>query len=365
MMFHLNLFGRICLASLLLVAASACANEPASLYLKDGRTLTGSVAEFTKDALIWKGADGNRQEIPLIDVERLEFSAEPSEEPPAEPSAEPPESEPVELESRSRLSLDPPPPQRFVLRDDPFLSLVEEVIGGVSGVFGGDYENALQGLATWTQRLELGARFRDGNSEEDFIDVGSKLERKDSDRTMSFEFGGQYARANEQPTANRWFGNVTVDLSREGNWILFVANRNEFDEFENLDYRGTAAGGFGYRFFNEKTRRFILRLGPGVTYQKFHDPKVIRTTPDLLAEVEFQWPLFDRTQFEHKTTVTPNLEDFQVFRLQSNYGIVVRLDEDERWSLKFGLQHDYNSRPNVNNKPSDYMTGIRLLYELK
>lgn len=125
------------------------------------------------------------------------------------------------------------------------------------------------------------------------------------------------------------------------------------------------AGGVGYRFYNEKTRRIIMRLGPGVTFQKFHAPKVIRTTPDLLAEVEFRWPLLSRAQFEQKTTVTPSLEDFQVFRMQSNSGIVVRLDEDERWSLKFGFQHDYNSRPNLNNKASDYTTSVRLAYQLK
>ena len=345
-MFHLKLLSRVCLASILLGAAAVFANEPITLYLKDGRALTGSVVEFAGDSLIWKGTDGNRQKILLTDIDRAESLERPT-------SVEPAENEPGELELESDSSLDPPPLKQFDLRDTPYFSHAEEVAGGVGGMFGRNYENALEEMALWTQRLELGARFRDGNSEEDFIEVGSKLERTDSDRMMGFEFGGQYARTNGQPTANRWFGNVTIDLSREGNWILFMANRNEFDEFENLDYRGTVAGGLGYRFFNEKTRRIIVRLGPGVTYQKFHAPKVIRTTPDLLAEVEFRWPLFGRAQFEQKTTVTPSLDDFQVFRLQSNYGIVVQLGEDERWSLKLGLQHDYNSRPNVNTKTSD------------
>lgn len=222
-MFHFNLLSRACLASLLLGAVAVCANEPPSLYQKDGRALTGSVMEFTNDVLIWNGADGNRQEIPLIDVDRLEF--------PTDSSAEPTENESVELESQPESLLDLLPLKQFNRRDNTFLSRAEKAIGGIAGVFDRNYETAMEGVALWTQRLEFGAHFRDGNSEEDFVDVGSKLERKDSDRMMGFEFGGQYARTNGQPTANCWFGNATIDLNRTGNWILFMANRNEFDEF--------------------------------------------------------------------------------------------------------------------------------------
>jgi putative salt-induced outer membrane protein YdiY len=85
----------------------------------------------------------------------------------------------------------------------------------------------------------------------------------------------------------------------------------------------------------------------------------------LFGEVEFRWPLFDRMEVEHKSTINPSVEDFQIFRVVSNYGISLRLDESAKWNFKLGLRHEYNSKPNNNREKSDYTTNILLVYSRK
>lgn len=341
-------------ACLLLPATLVSAGEPAVLILKDGERLTGSLEGSDEGVLTWRRSAGEDFNVPLHHIDRIEFAA-PLLEPEPDPELQADAGPAGGLLNESGTDPD----------EDDVLTLTDELIVVVCRDYSDQCQSALREIGDWTQRITLGTRFRDGNSEEEFVDVGAKFKRETGNRLIGFDLGGQYGRANGRPTTNRWFGNVTFDANRKGNWILFLANRNEYDQFENLDYRVALAGGIGYRFFNEKTRRLIVRLGPGVTHERFHSPKLLRTTPDLLGELEVHWPLLDRAEFEHKTTITPSVEDLEVFRLESNYGVIVMLDDDERWSVEFSLRHEFNSRPNQNRRKNDYTTGVRLLYELK
>src|SRR5690606_6644629 len=143
------------------------------------------------------------------------------------------------------------------------------------------------GLAGWTKRLELGARMIDGNSDNDYVDVKALFERQLPTQTGQFEAGGHFAQAQGDRITNRWYVNGNIDFSRSNEgWMWFASSKNEYDEFENLDYRGTFATGPGYRFWNDKERRLIVRVGPGVTYERFNSPTVDRTTADAFGELE-------------------------------------------------------------------------------
>ncbi|MGH7127536.1 MAG: DUF481 domain-containing protein, partial [Planctomycetaceae bacterium] len=227
------------------------------------------------------------------------------------------------------------------------------------------YGRALVETSAWTDRIEIGARMLDGNTDEDYVNVRGKFERQKATKFAQFDLGGQYGRSGGDPTSNKWFANGTIDFDRGGNWIMFVTARNEFDEFEKLDYRGTLSSGLGYRFYNEAEKRLIVRLGPAVTYEKFRKPREPRLSPDLFAEVELKWPLLDRLQFEHKTTAHPTIDDFDVVRLINDSGLLVQLNEHGSWSLKVGLRHEYTSRPDENRQPSDFITSVLLVYERK
>ncbi len=340
----------------LFVCTVAGAGAPETLYFNGGDRLLGFNRGISGGVVNWQLPSGTLMQVPLESVNRIEYQSAPF-------SA-------IGSSTQSAnhggwggdqiLGDDFGPPA-----DVGQSARLEGVISAVCGAYRDQCERALAELDQWTRRIELGAQLRDGNSEEDFLNIGSRFEQQRDSRFVGLELGGQYGKANGAPTSNRWYGNSTIDVNRNGNWILFVTSKNEFDEFENLDFRGTLAGGLGYRFYNDQKRRLILRLGPGVTHERFHAPRLRRTTPDLLGEVEVRWPLFDRAELEHKTTVNPSLEDLDVFRLVSNHGVLVRLDENERWSLKLGLRHEYNSKPNKGRRRSDFTTLLQLVYDVQ
>ena len=330
-----------------LAVGPAAAGEPETLYLKGGDRLSGFNRGIDEDSVSWELPYGQVLSIPLSSIERIEYPVS------------------AGLNGQTNSEDGPDRAETPLSESNWFYDGAMRLVDSALERYDSYRDFALQEAEQWTRRVELGGRLRDGNTEEDYVNVRGRFERSDENRMLSFDLGGRYGFVNGRPSENRWYGNSTLDISRKGSWILFLTNKNEFDEFENLDYRGTLAGGLGYRFFNEKQRRLIFRLGPGVTFERFHGPRLYRTTPDLLGEAEFRWPLMDRTQFEHKSTINPSAGDFEIFRIVSNYGLLMRLDEGKRWSLKFDVRHEYNSKPNKGRRHSDYTTSVLLLYERK
>ena len=320
-----------------------------SLYLTDGRRIEGVNRGFADDGILWQNAAGRTSVFKLSDVDRIEYPLPP---PPA-----------FDISPGYSTAIPGPP------IDEPFdddsvhtgWSLLQPTADAVRNLF----HSSLTGFTNWTQRVEAGGRFLDGNSDEDFINAAGKFERTIGNSVSQLDFSGQYGRSDGDVTSNRWNANATFDYGRHGNWIVFAAAKNEFDEFENLDYRGTYSSGFGYRFYNEKDRRLIVRVGPAVTYERFRDPVVNRTTPDGFGELEIIWPILSRSSFETKTSVHPRLSDMSIVRLVSNNGLLFRLDEHGRWKLKLGFRFEYNSDPNKGKRPADYTTTLLLVYTRK
>ncbi len=218
---------------------------------------------------------------------------------------------------------------------------------------------------SWTKQIEFGGRFLDGNSNEDFLNVAGKFERSNKFRTILYDMGGYWGQASGIRTTNRWFGNVTADINKTGNWLFFLTSKNEFDEFENLDYRGSFSAGPGLRVFNEEHKKLVVRVGPAVTHEIYRDPSIERTTPDLFGEVQLDWELSDTFEWEHRLTVLSSMENTEIVRIVSSGGLQIRLDNGDRWRLKLGVRHEYNSKPNKGRLPSDFISSVTLVYRRK
>ncbi len=351
----------------LLIAAlqvtTGFAGEPDHVYLRSGEHLTGSGQGLQNGFLLWETSTGEVLQIPIEAIDRVVY---PALVPPIVPP--PPADPPAKV-------VDPAPvaPTPEAATDEPGEPAVEEApaepqVSMITIVFEQlerPVEPIRNGITSWTKRVEIGGRFIDGNSQQDTINFGAEFERQFDRKFFQFDFGGQYGRDKEGPITNRWFGNGTADFDRNGNWILFVTAKNEYDEFKNLDYRGIYSGGLGYRFYNEKTKRLIVRLGPGMTYERYFEPFRERVSPDLFGEVELRWPICEHIQLEHKMTINPTVEDFKIFRMVNNTGLLFRVDEDGRWNLKLGLRHEYNSNPNEGRMHSDYISSLVLVYTRK
>ncbi|MEX0718848.1 MAG: DUF481 domain-containing protein [Planctomycetaceae bacterium] len=222
------------------------------------------------------------------------------------------------------------------------------------------------GFADWTEHLEAGGRTLSGNTQEDYITAGAKFSKTTVEQTALLEFGGQWSQSDGKRRSNRWWGNGTVDYNKKGNWLFFMTTKNEYDEFENLTWRGTLAAGPGYRIVNEPERRFIVRAGPAVTREMYFDPRRDRSTADILGEFEVVTPLWwDRLLWEHKTTAIPSVDDFSLIRITTASDLSFKIDEEARWHVKLGFRHEYNAQPNPGRERGDLTTSLFLVYKRK
>lgn len=327
-------------------AVAVRADEPETLFLKNGDRYTGSSFGMLDEQLRWLTPFGTELLIPLEDVDRLELivPASAAEIPPA------PIERPLGVDPLLDAAPDVPlPPSWF--ESIPF-----------SSPLGRAYDAASQTALLWTKRFQVGGQFINGNGETNVIDVLADFERGDANYLRQFDAGGQFAEANQKTTANRWWVNGNIDYPVRDKWVWFATTKNEYNRLTNLDYRGTLSMGPGYRFVNEKVKRLIVRMGPGVTTEIFRDPFVYRTTPDLFGELEVRWPVFDRTIFETKTRANPSLENFELVRVLNNSAILIDLDDSQRWKFRLGFRYEFNSVPAAGRNPNEFLTTLSLVY---
>ena len=325
--------------------SEASAEETERLYLQGGTELSGTSQGFRDGHLRWEFSEGLELLVPLTSIERLEYPSPSWEEDP-------------------QGAIDA---ERFKTPSDEDSEREYGYWERNYSQFGHACERALGFVLHSTRRIEFGARFLDGNSDNDFLDASGRFEKITGDWISQLEFSGQYVQKDGDATSNRWTFNSTIDYDSgfDERWILFVTNKNEYDEFENLDYRGTYSAGVGYRFYNEGHRRLVTRLGPAVTVEVFRDPDNVRTTPDAFGETEFYWPLSEWIHYEAKSNIRLSLEDTDVFRIVSRHGLIMQLDDRGLWSLKLGMRYEYSSKPNPGRLRSDYTSSILVIYTWK
>lgn len=393
------------------IAAPAAIPAPAPpegiLSLKDGRKLEGRLASVTARDVGWTLPTGQTITFPLTLVEKLEVkpiangtageeektaSADAKETSEEESAMSPPEAffpegdgegliEPVDQtvideEVKAVETADASVDGESVENADGEASSDEEglyeltqfeesVVSPFPEPLTFPYRFSRKQLADWTKRFEIGARMLSGNSEETALNSEARFENRCWDYTTRIDAGGKWGEARGIQTSNQLFANANVDIGEVGSWIFYVTNQNQYDELQDLDYRGTLSAGIGHRFFDDEDRRLITRIGPGVTAEEYHSPGNDRVTADIFAEAEFQWPLFDRTRFESKSTIRPSIEDYEVFRFTNDMAVLVQLDEQSSWQFKLGVKQEYNSHPAINRKKSDFTTVFQLVYTLK
>lgn len=330
--------------TLLLIAAAlgGCASKTTAaelverLELKSGSVLDGQSKAVEDGNLRWELAPGEEMLIPLDWIQRVSFLPEPIVTPVV------PETSPATA----------PNPEPWIYQ----LPLAKQVT---------DWYSQLGGVAvTWTRRIQVGGTFADGNTQTDLLDVITELERNTPIQSRQVDAGGQWGRNQSKQTANRWFVNSNFDWPMEegSQWITFLTSKNEYNALQNLDYRGTVSAGMGYRFIFESKRRLIARFGPAYTVEIFHSPYNLRESPDMFGEFEARWPVLKRMSLEQKMRVQPSILNFELVRVFSTTGLLMDLDEKERWKLRLGFQYTYNSQPSNGRLPSDYLSTVSLVY---
>ncbi len=346
---------------------AALEDSPEVLILESGDQLTGRSLSIDDGYLRWQLRNGQELLVPLQWVKHVDRDPQP-ELPPA-PTSPPPPAPPADpsatMSALDHQELSEPNSAAMEL---PWIAAVPFYTAHQGYLAASEGYTAFNDLAsTWTRRINFGGQFIDGNAKTDILNTQIEFENGTPKQSRQLDVSGQWARSNNRQTANKWAANSNFDwpLDLEDKWIMFVSNKNEYDALANLDYRGTVSTGIGYRFFNDARKRLISRFGPAYTIEFFRDPYDHRESPDLFGELEIRWPVLKGASVEQKMRVQPSILDFELVRIFSTTGLLIDLDEKDRWKLRLGLNYTYNSQPNPGRLPADYISTVTLVYTRK
>lgn len=215
----------------------------------------------------------------------------------------------------------------------------------------------------WSVTLEGGVIRKEGNTDTLEGHGRFQADRKTKDDLLRFYLRGTYKEDSDVRSENEYLGGIRYENSLSERWYWYARTELEFDEFEQIDLRATAAAGVGYYWIRKPKHELKTNIGPGYRHETYENGD---TEDDFVLDLglDYRLDITPWAQFTHSTVYSPNLEEFDNYRLNFDTGLLVPF-KDDRWAWKVGMRNDYNSRPASGNERLDntYYTSIVLKLE--
>lgn len=215
----------------------------------------------------------------------------------------------------------------------------------------------------WTIKLEAGGNKTEGNTETFDAQGRFDLIRKTESDLLNFYLAAIYSEQNQARTKNEYRGGVKYEGNVTDRWYWYTRLELEYDEFENLDLRTTAAAGAGYYWLRKPEHELKSRVGVGYRNENYTNG---RTEDDVITDLglDYRVQLAKFAEFTHSTTYSPSLEDFSNYRLDFDTALALPL-KDNRWKFKVGMRNEYNSMPAPGLERLDNTYYANIVLELK
>ncbi len=215
----------------------------------------------------------------------------------------------------------------------------------------------------WSAKLEGGVVRKEGNTDTLKGHGRFDLKRTTTQGLLHFYLAGRYSEENDVRSTNEYLGGVRYENSLTERWFWYVRTEFEFDEFEDIDLRATAAAGPGYYWLKRPEHELKTNFGLGYRHESYDDD---RTEDQAVLDLglDYRLDVAPWLQFTQSTVYTPDIEEFDDYRMKFDTALLIPF-KDERWAWKVGMRNDYNSRPQSGLDRSDntYYTSIVLSIE--
>ncbi len=215
----------------------------------------------------------------------------------------------------------------------------------------------------WSASYELGLNGASGNANNFNLSTALNLTRTLDSRITTLNLN--YAQASNEGILIRDFAlfrGRNEYLLDDSPWSIFTEGMLEYDKFQAFDFRLTTASGIGYRFIDNETTTLKTRTGLG-TSREFGGPND-KWKPELVLGLDFKHKLTDRQSVYLTNDFYPNWTDFSDFRMITDAGWQLLIDEATRTSLKVGVINRHDSTPG-GQKPNDLNYSILLMWNTK
>lgn len=212
----------------------------------------------------------------------------------------------------------------------------------------------------WTVTLEGGVTRKEGNT--DTLEGHGRFDvnRRTPDDLLRFYLAGKYNEQNKERTTNEYWGGIRYENNFSSRAYWYARTELEFDEFEDIDLRATAAAGFGRYWLKEADHELKTNAGAGYRHETYDGG---RTENDFVLDLglDYRADLTEWMHFTHSTVYSPNIEDFDNYRIAADTALLLPL-KDDRWSWKLGIRNEYNSnpQPGLDRLDNTYYTSLVL-----
>ena len=215
----------------------------------------------------------------------------------------------------------------------------------------------------WSTTLEGGLTRTEGNT--DTLEGHGRLDVKRATQSdlLHMYLAGKFSEQNDRRTTNEYFGGIRYENSVTERWFWYVRTELEFDEFEDIDLRATAAAGGGYYWLKRPEHELKTNLGVGYRHESYDGG---RTENDAVLDLglDYRVDVAPWVQLTHSTVYTPDFQEFDNYRLRLDTALLMPF-KDERLAWKVGIRNEYNSRPQpgFDRLDNTYYTSIVLSLE--
>lgn len=215
----------------------------------------------------------------------------------------------------------------------------------------------------WTVTLEGSAVMQEGNT--DRIDARGRFDAKRATANDLLHFYLQvlYSEEDDERSANEYIAGSRYRNDITDRWYWYARSELEFDEFENLDLRATVAGGTGYFWIKKPEHELATSIGAGYRHESYDDGRT-EDAAILDLGLDYRLDIGDWAQFTHSTVYSPDVEEFNDYRIDADTALVFPF-KDDRWKWKVGMRNEYNSNPQPGLDRLDNTYYTSLVLELK
>jgi putative salt-induced outer membrane protein YdiY len=205
----------------------------------------------------------------------------------------------------------------------------------------------------WKGGVEVGLSGSEGNTESFSMHAGFNAERKtdSTDTKASFIYlrsstdGHVDKNRAELDLRNDWI------LAKGSPWRYFVQGSAEYDDFQDWQYRLTAATGIGYAFIESDRTTLIGRVGVGVRDDLLGSDN--RIHPEGLLGLDWSHKITDRQLIAVTAEFYPSFLDIHDYRAKVKAEWSVLVDPETKLSLKIGAEDRFDSDPGPGKKKND------------
>ena len=213
----------------------------------------------------------------------------------------------------------------------------------------------------WSSTIEAGGVMKEGNTDLLTARGAFELRRATDDDLLKFYIRAAYAEQDDIRSSNEIIGGVDYENWFAGRWSWYTRIELEYDEFENLDLRTTAAAGLGYRWLKRENLDLKTRAGVGYVYESFTNG-VTDDKGIIDLGLAFRWDIVDDVRFTQDTNYSPSFDGADDYRLRLDTALTFPLGNSDKWKFKIGMLNEYDSmpEPGVDRLDNTYYTSFVL-----